>query len=143
MEKSIEAWWIYALLSALFGAMTTIFAKIGVQNIDSNLATAIRSIVILIISWGVVFTQGNIPNLWEIPDKTIAFLVLSGVATGLSWLFYYRALQVGNTAFVASIDKSSVAIVLLFSVVFLQEPLTWKLAIGICAIAFGVLVIIL
>jgi bacterial/archaeal transporter family protein len=141
--ESIEAWWIYAFLSAIFGAATTIFAKLGLQHIDSNLATAIRSIVILAIAWGVVFSQGNIPNLLEIPDRTIVFLVLSGIATGLSWLFYYRALQMSDAAAVATIDKSSVAVVLLFSVLFLQEPLTWKIAIGVALIAFGSLIVAL
>ena len=99
--------------SQLFlAALTTIFAKIGVQNIDANLATAVRTVVIVVIAWGLVFAEGNLNQLTTISGRTLAFLIISGVATGLSWLFYFKALQVGKAAQVAPIDKSSVVLVI-------------------------------
>ena len=143
MESMTETWWIYALLSAFFAALTTIFAKIGVQNVDSNLATAIRTVVILGIAWGVVFVQGNVKHLFEIPQKTLLFLLLSGFATGLSWIFYFKALQEGKASLVAPIDKSSLVLILLFSAAFLGEPLNLKSVLGTVLIIGGTLVIIL
>ena len=143
METSPNTWWIYALLSAFFAALTTIFAKIGVQNINANLATAVRTIVILVIAWGMVFAEGNLGKLTTIPLRTLGFLVISGVTTGLSWLFYFQALQLGKAAQVAPIDKSSVVLVILFSAIFLQEPLTLKVIIGGCLIAIGTVVLVL
>src|SRR5690348_9322352 len=92
------SWFIYALLSALFAALTAILAKIGIKNVDSNLATAIRTIVILLFAWGIVFWQGTIKQLSSISEYSLAFLILSGLATGLSWLFYFKALQMGNAS---------------------------------------------
>lgn len=126
MENNTITWWIYALLSAGFAALTTIFAKIGVENVNSNLATAIRTVVILVVAWGIVFFQGNVVSLLAIPQKTMIFLLLSGVSTGLSWIFYFQALQAGKASLVAPIDKSSLVLVLLFSVIFLGEPLNWN-----------------
>jgi bacterial/archaeal transporter family protein len=142
MDNS-NLWWIYALLSALFAALTTIFAKIGVESVNSNLATAIRTIIILFVAWGIVFVKGDAKGLAEISAKTLLFLVLSGLATGLSWIFYFRALQLGKASLVAPIDKSSVVLVLLFSAVFLGESLTRQSVIGAILIATGALVLIL
>jgi transporter family protein len=143
MENSSNLWWIYALLSAFFAALTTIFAKIGVENIDSNLATAVRTVVVVFIAWGIVLAQGNISQLTTVPSRTLIFLVISGVATGFSWLFYFKALQMGKAAQVAPIDKSSVVMVILFSAIFLQEPLTLKVILGGFLIIIGTLVLVL
>jgi bacterial/archaeal transporter family protein len=142
MDNS-NMWWIYALLSALFAALTTIFAKIGVESVSSNLATAIRTIIILIVAWGIVFVNGDAKGLSEISSKTLLFLVLSGLATGLSWIFYFRALQLGKASLVAPIDKLSIVLVLLFSAVFLGESLTRQSILGIVLIVTGTLVLIL
>ena len=143
METSPNLWWIYALLSAFFAALTTIFAKIGVANIDANLATAVRTLVIVAIAWGIVVAQGTVSQLATVSTRTLVFLVLSGVATGCSWLFYFQALQLGKTAQVAPIDKSSVVMVILFSAIFLHEPLTPKVIIGGLTIVVGTLVLLL
>ena len=123
MESNTTTWWIYALLSAGFAALTTIFAKIGIENVNANLATAIRYVVILVVAWGIVFFQENVVNILAISQKTMIFLLLSGVSTGLSWIFYFQALQAGKASLVAPIDKSSLVLVLLFSVIFLGETL--------------------
>lgn len=143
MDIHSNLWWIYALLSALFAALTTIFAKIGIEAINSNLATAIRTIIILIVAWGIVFAKGDVKGLTEIPNKTLLFLVLSGLATGLSWIFYFKALQIGKASLVAPIDKSSLVLVLLFSAVFLGESLTRQSILGTFLIVIGTLVLIL
>ena len=143
MENSSNLWWIYALLSAFFAALTTIFAKIGVENIDANLATAVRTVVVVFIAWGIVLAQGNISQLTTLPSRTLIFLVISGVATGFSWLFYFKALQMGKAAQVAPIDKSSVVMVILFSAIFLHEPLTLKVIFGGLLIIIGTLVLVL
>jgi len=143
MENSSNLWWIYALLSAFFAALTTIFAKIGVENIDANLATAVRTVVVVFIAWGIVLAQGNISQLTTVPSRTLIFLVISGVATGFSWLFYFKALQIGKAAQVAPIDKSSVVMVILFSAIFLHEPLTLKVIFGGLLIIIGTLVLVL
>jgi bacterial/archaeal transporter family protein len=142
MDNS-NMWWIYALLSALFAALTTIFAKIGVESVNSNLATAIRTIIILVVAWGIVLVKGEAKDLADISSKTLLFLVLSGLATGLSWIFYFRALQLGKASLVAPIDKSSVVLVLLFSAIFLGESLTRQSILGVILIATGTLVLIL
>jgi len=136
-------WWAFALLSAFFAALTTIFAKLGVDKVSSNLATAIRTVVILGIAWGIVWFTGEIRGLPNISRPTWWALILSAVATGLSWLCYFRALQLGNASAVAPIDKSSVALVLILSVLFLGEPLTWKTAIGTGTILIGLLIFLL
>jgi bacterial/archaeal transporter family protein len=136
-------WILPALLAALFAALTTILAKVGVQGVSSNLATAVRTVVILAIAWGWVFATGEVQGLSAMSRRTWIFLILSGVATGLSWLFYFRALQRGPTATVAAIDKSSLALVLILSVVLLNEPLTWKSLLTVVLVLSGVLVAIL
>lgn len=140
MADKFQVWWVFALLSAFFAALTTIFGKIGVKDINSDLATAIRTIVILIVAWGIVVGRGQLGGLTTISRYTLIFLVLSGVATGLSWLFYYRALQMGEASLVAPIDKSSLVLILILSVVFLREPLTWKSALAAILVTAGTLV---
>jgi bacterial/archaeal transporter family protein len=143
MQNYSGIWWIYALLSAFFAALTTIFAKIGVENVNANLATAIRTVIILVIAWGLVFAQGNLIQLSTISSRSLIFLSISGVATGLSWIFYFQALQLGKVAQVAPIDKSSVVMVILFSSIFLHEPLTLKIILGGLLVAIGTLVLAL
>ena len=137
-----QAWWIFAILSAFFAALTTIFAKIGVEGVNSNLATAIRTVVILVIAWGLVYAEGTFGGLFELNQKTLLFLVLSGMATGLSWLCYFRALQLGPASLVAPIDKSSLVLITLLLVLFLGEPLTVKMLVGTGLILIGTLVLI-
>ncbi len=140
MADKLQVWWVYALLSAFFAALTTIFAKIGIKDVNSDLATAIRTIVILIIAWGIVIGRGQLGGLATLSRQTVIFLVLSGIATGLSWLFYFRALQIGDASLVAPIDKSSLALILVLSVIFLGEPLTWKSALAAILVTAGTLV---
>src|SRR3954471_13032994 len=134
-------WWIYALLSALFASLTAILAKVGVKNIDSDLATAIRTVVILCLTWGIVFAKGAQHTFSSLSRNNLIFLGLSGVATGLSWLFYFRALQLGKVSQVAPIDKLSVAIAIILAAVFLGEIPTLKMAIGAALVIAGSLVI--
>lgn len=143
MSLSTLPWWAFALLSALFAALTTLFAKLGIQGISSNLATAIRTIVILIIAWAIVLGTGEASGIATLGSRAWLMLVLSGVATGLSWLCYFRALQLGNASAVAPIDKSSVVMILVLSVVFLGEPLSWKSVLGTALVAAGTVVFIL
>ena len=138
----IQAWWIFAILSAFFAALTTIFAKVGVEDVSSNLATAIRTVVILVIAWVLVYAEGTFGGLFKLNQKTLLFLVLSGMATGLSWLCYFRALQLGPASLVAPIDKSSLVLITLLSVLFLGEPLTVKMLVGTGLILIGTLVLI-
>ena len=135
-------WWIYALLSAVFAALTAIFVKVGVKNMDSDLATAIRTVIILIITWGIVLLKGTVKTMPTMSPQNWWFLILSGVATGLSWLFYFRAIQIGKVSQVAVIDKLSVALVLVFAVLFLGESLTPKVLLGAALIIGGTLIII-
>ena len=136
-------WWIYALLSALFASLTAIFSKLGVTNVNSNLATAIRTIIVLIIAWGIVFAKGEAKELATISKQNLIFLIISGVATGLSWIFYFKALQIGKVSQVAPVDKLSVALTIVLSVIVLKEVLTIKAAIGAALIIAGTLVMIL
>jgi len=136
-------WWIYALLSAFFASLTAIFAKVGVKDIDSDLATAIRTIVILILAWGIALFKGVIPGVQNFTRQNWIFLVLSGFATGLSWLFYFKALQLGKVSQVAPVDKLSVALTIVLSVIFLKESVTFKDAIGALLIIGGTFVLIL
>ena len=117
-------WWIFALLSALFAALTAVFAKIGIKGVDTDLATAIRTIVILILAWGIAFFRGGLSTINSLSKQNILFLVLSGVATGLSWIFYFKALQKGTVSQVAPVDKLSVAIAIILSVTFLHEKIS-------------------
>lgn len=135
-------WKWYAILSAIFAALTAIFAKVGIKNIDSNLATAIRTCIILIITWGIVITGNNLGDIKELSKTNWLFLILSGAATGLSWLFYFKALQLGNASKVAPIDKMSVVITIFLSFIILKEPISWKVLLGGLLIAGGSLVIL-
>ena len=123
-------WKYYALLSALFAALTAVFAKVGVKEINSDLATAIRTSVILFITWGIVFAGNHTAEVKGISGHTWIFLILSGAATGLSWLFYFKALQVGDVSRVAPIDKLSVVITICLSFLFLKEPVSLRVIIG-------------
>jgi len=135
-------WWIYALLSAVFAALTAIFAKIGIKGVDSDLATAIRTVIILIMAWGIALFKGSVENMGSLNKTNWIFLILSGCATGLSWIFYFKALQVGKVSQVAPVDKLSVALAIILAVVFLKEPLTLKSASGALLIIAGTLVLI-
>lgn len=136
-------WWIYALLSAFFASLTAIFAKIGVTNVNANLATAIRTVVILIVAWGIVLARGEAKGLNTLSKHNVLFLVISGIATGLSWICYFKALQMGKVSQVAPVDKLSVALTIVLSVVFLGEALTLKTALGALLIVAGTVVLIL
>lgn len=140
--KNRPMWKYYALLSALFAALTAIFAKIGVKGINSNLATAIRTVIILLITWGIVIAGNNLGHLKELNKTNWLFLILSGAATGLSWLFYFKALQMGDASKVAPIDKLSVVLTILLSFIILKEPVSAKVLIGGSLITVGTLVII-
>jgi len=134
-------WFIFALLSAFFAALTAILAKIGIKNVDSNLATAIRTVVILLFAWGVVFTQGSFKQISSITNFSLLFLVLSGIATGLSWLFYFRALQLGQASQVAPIDKLSLALTVVLAVIFLHEKTNLSVITGVIFMLIGTFLI--
>ena len=136
-------WFIFALLSAVFAALTSILAKIGIDGVNSNLATAIRTAVVLVMAWGMVFITGTQSGISGIGRRSWLFLILSGLATGASWLCYYRALQVGEASKVVPIDKMSVVITLILAFVFLHETFTWKSAVGAVRITVGTLVMVL
>lgn len=135
-------WKYYALLSAFFAALTAVFAKIGVKDINSDLATAIRTTVILFITWGIVLFGSHAGEVRDIPRHAWLFLVLSGAATGLSWLFYFKALQTGDVSRVAPIDKLSVVITICLSFLFLKEPVSWRVVVGALLITSGSIVML-
>lgn len=136
-------WVLFAILSAVFAALTSILAKIGISGVNSNLATAIRTVVVVFMAWGIVFITNAQSGIGDISRKSWLFLILSGLATGASWLFYYRALQMGDTSKVASIDKLSVVITLILAFIFLNEQLTLKSMLGCLLIVAGSLLMIL
>ena len=136
-------WFVLALLSAIFAALTSILAKIGIDGVNSNLATAIRTVVVVVMAWGMVFLTNTQKGLSEIGTKSWVFLVLSGLATGASWLCYYRALQIGEASKVVPVDKMSVVITLMLAFVFLHEQFTYKSMIGCVLIGIGTLVMVL
>jgi transporter family protein len=133
-------WTIYAILSAFFGALVAIFGKIGVRDVDSNLAVAIRTVIIVFFAWGIVAAQGNAADLFRISRHSFIFLFLSAIATGLSWLFYYKALQLGEASRVAPIDKFSVALAVGMAFIFLGEKPTTGNVLGAILVTAGVLV---
>jgi len=133
-------WAVYALLSALFGGLVAILGKIGVRDVDSNLAVAIRTVIIVFFAWGIVLVQGNTRDLWRISRHSYTFLILSAVATGLSWLFYYKALKLGEASRVAPIDKLSVALAVGMAFLFLGERPTTGNVLGAILVVAGVLV---
>lgn len=134
-------WKLYALLSALFAALTAICAKIGVKDVDSNLATALRTTIILFLTWGIVFVSGNLSEVKSVPRYTWVFLVLSGISTGLSWLFYFKAIQIGDVSRVAPIDKLSVVITIILAFILLKEPVFPKVIAGALLILAGSILI--
>ena len=136
-------WVLFAILSAVFAALTSILAKIGISGVNSNLATAIRTVVVVFMAWGIVFITNAQSGIGDISRKSWLFLILSGLATGVSWLFYYRALQMGDASKVASIDKLSVVITLILAFIFLNEQLTLKSMLGCVLIVAGSLLMIL
>lgn len=136
-------WIVFALLSSLFAAATSILAKVGIEKVDSNLATAIRTVVVVIMAWAMVFITNAQGGLTDISKKSWIFLILSGVATGLSWLCYYKALQIGDVSKVVPIDKLSIVFTMIFAFIFLHEKFTVKSVIGTVLLAAGTLVMIL
>jgi len=135
------SWLGYALLSAVFAALTAILAKIGIKNVDSNLATAIRTVVILFFAWGIVFWQGTFNKISSISQFSLVFLVLSGIATGLSWLFYFRALQMGRASQVAPIDKLSLIITIVLAALILKEKVSLPILLGGVLMAIGAIMV--
>ena len=135
-------WMILALLSAVFAALTSILAKVGIENVDSTLATAIRTVVVVLMAWGMVFLTNTQNGVLEISRKSWLFLILSGLATGASWLCYYKALQIGEVSKVVPIDKLSVVISLVLAFVFLHEKVTAKSLIGCVLIGAGTLLMV-
>lgn len=136
-------WFVFAVLSAVFAALTSILAKVGIEGVNSNLATAIRTVVVLIMAWGMVFLTNTQGGISDISKKSWLFLILSGLATGASWLCYYRALQIGEASKVVPIDKLSVVITLVLAFVFLHEKITTNSLIGCILIALGTLLMVL
>lgn len=136
-------WFIFALLSAIFAALTSILAKVGIDGVNSNLATAIRTVVVVVMAWGMVFLTNAQRGITDISKKSWIFLILSGLATGASWLCYYKALQIGEASKVVPVDKLSVVITLILAFVFLHEAFTVKSLIGCILIALGTLIMVL
>ena len=138
----MPGWLLYALLSAFFAALTAIFAKMGLKAVNADLATAIRTAIILFITWAIVFVRGNQSGLASLSKNNWIFLTLSALATGASWIFYYRALQMGKVSEVSAIDKGSIVITILLSFIFLKDPVTPKILIGAGLILAGMIVIV-
>lgn len=136
-------WFVFALLSAIFAALTSILAKVGIDGVNSNLATAIRTVVVVVMAWGMVFLTNAQSGMSEISRKSWIFLILSGLATGASWLCYYKALQIGDASKVVPIDKLSVVITLVLAFVFLHEDFTIKSLVGCILIGLGTLIMVL
>ncbi len=136
-------WLVFAILSAVFAALTSILAKVGIEGVNSNLATAIRTVVVVIMSWGMVFLTNSQKGITEISRRSFLFLILSGLATGASWLCYYKALQMGEASKVVPIDKLSVVITLILAFVFLHEDFTAKSLIGCILIGTGTLIMVI
>ena len=132
---------IYALMSSIFASLTAIFIKLGLSDINSNLATAIRTIIILIMSWIIVFYTNSFENIKSINSKNLIFLIVSGITTGLSWIFYFKALQIGKVAKVTVIDKLSIVFTIILAFIFLKETISLKMIIGIVLIFAGTLII--
>ena len=136
-------WFVFAILSAIFAALTSILAKIGIEGVNSNLATAVRTIVVVLMAWFMVFITGNQNGIVDISKKSWIFLILSGLATGSSWLCYYKALQLGEASKVVPIDKLSIVITIVLAFIFLGEQITLKTLIGCCLIVIGTFIMIL
>ncbi len=136
-------WKVYAVLSAVFASLTSILAKVGIESVNSNLATAIRTVVVLVLAWGIVFITGAQVGIKDISKKSLLFLILSGLATGFSWLFYYKAIQIGEVSKVVPIDKFSIVLTMILAFVILKEEVTLKTIIGGILISAGTFVLIL
>ena len=136
-------WFVFALLSAVFAALTSILAKVGIDGVNSNLATALRTVVVLVMAWGMVFLTNSQTGISEISKKSWLFLILSGLATGASWLCYYKALQIGEASKVVPVDKLSVVITMVLAFVFLHEQFTMKSIVGCILIGIGTLIMVL
>ncbi len=136
-------WFLFAILSAVFAALTSILAKIGIEGVNSNLATAIRTVVVVVMAWGMVFLTNTQNGLTQVSKKSWIFLILSGLATGASWLCYYRALQTGEASKVVPIDKLSVVLTLVFAFLFLHEQFTVKSLAGCVLIGVGTLILVM
>lgn len=137
------SWVFYALLASFFAALVSIFGKIGIRNVDSNLAVALRTIIIVVFAWSIVYIQGTFHEIWKISKYSLFFIILSAIATGLSWLFYYKALQIGEASRVAPIDKLSVALTIILAFLFLGEKPTLGNVLGGILITLGALAIAL
>lgn len=136
-------WLLIAIMSAVFAAATAILAKIGIDGVDSNLATAIRTIVVLALAWGMVFLTNSAGGISSISTRSWIFLILSGLATGASWLCYFYAIKIGDVSKVVPIDKCSLVLTIIFAVIFLGEALTWKTVVGSILLLAGALVMVL
>ena len=136
-------WFVFAILSSIFAALTSILTKVGIEGVNSNLATAVRTIVVVLMAWFMVFVTGNLNGIVDISKKSWLFLILSGLATGASWLCYYKALQLGEVSKVVPIDKLSIVITIILAFIFLGEQITLKTLIGCCLIIIGTFVMIL
>ena len=136
-------WFVFAILSSIFAALTSILAKIGIEGVNSNLATAVRTIVVVLMAWFMVFITGNQNGIVDISKKSWIFLILSGLATGASWLCYYKALQLGEASKVVPIDKLSIVITIVLAFIFVGEQITLKTLIGCCLIVTGTFIMIL
>lgn len=145
IEKVVKGkvWLVYALLSAIFASLTSILGKVGIENVESNLGTAIRTIVVLIMAWIIVFATKKQSDVKKIDKKSLLFLILSGIATGTSWLCYYKALQDGLASIVVPIDKLSILVTILFAYVFLKEKLSKKSIVGLVLIVVGTLILLI
>lgn len=142
-KKGSYMWFVFALMSAVFAALTSILAKVGIENVNSNLATAIRTVVVVAMAWAMVFITNNQGGVTEISRKSWIFLILSGLATGASWLCYYKALQMGKAAQVASVDKFSVVLIVVLAAIFLHEQANLKTIIGCLLITAGTVVMVI
>lgn len=136
-------WLVFALLSAVFAALTSILAKIGIEGVNSNLATAVRTVVVVLLAWGMVFITNTQGGLIDISKKSWIFLILSGLATGISWLCYYKALQIGDVSKVVPVDKLSIVFTIILAVIFLHEAFTLKSIIGCLLITAGTILMVL
>ena len=143
MNIQKNMWFLFAILSAVFAAATAILAKIGIDGVDSNLATAIRTIVVLALAWGMVFLTNSAGGISSISTRSWIFLILSGLATGASWLCYFYAIKIGDVSKVVPIDKCSLVLTIIFAVIFLGEALTWKTVVGSILLLAGALVMVL
>ena len=141
--ETLKMWKLFALLSAVFAALTSILAKLGMKDVDSNLATALRTGVVLILAWGIVLANGSFKGLGSLTWQNWLFIALSGLATGLSWIFYFKAIQMGDVSIVAPIDKCSVVLTMILSFIILGEKVTLKTLVGGLLITAGTLVLIL